>query len=340
MGYVATRGCPHQCAFCYNAVFNERQWRHPSVAKVVRDVNALADRHRLGGVVFHDDNFTANRQWALDVLEGLRVPALHIETRIDYVSDAFLQQLVDRKVQSVFFGIESGSDRILDLLKKGFSVQDIRRALSLVNRHPLLAKLSVILGCPTETVADHRATLDLVIWCIENLPRTGFTIGFYLPFPGTPLFDLCCQRGFTRPEKFEGWVRMDRWGNQETPIPWTDGEYLTSREVAKLRKWSRDLIRLRASSRWRDRLGYVVLRWRFRNSGSRLVLVVGGFAQRLRWRASRAFRDRRRRRAPFACASFCSSLFWQQRTGRGESEQKVAKDAKKKREVSRDEDVL
>jgi radical SAM superfamily enzyme YgiQ (UPF0313 family) len=287
-GYVASRGCPHQCGFCYNLVFNKRKWRHPSAEKVVRDVNALAARHDLGGVIFHDDNFTANRRWALSVLEGLKVSALHIETRIDYVTEEFLQELVSRNVRSVFFGVECASDRMLALMKKGFTVADTKRALAAVAKYPLNMKLSLIVGGPTETVREYQATLDLIVWCVENLPRAAFTVGFYLPFPGTPLFPLCVDRGFKPPDRLEGWVAMDRWGNQSTPIPWTDGEFLTSDETARIRRWASDLVGLRRSRRLTDRLRYCLLKWRFRHSGGMLVRMAQRLDMWFRWRFSRA----------------------------------------------------
>jgi radical SAM superfamily enzyme YgiQ (UPF0313 family) len=294
MGYVASRGCPHQCGFCYNMVFNARRWRHPSAAKVIRDVRALAERHNLGGVVFHDDNFTANQGWALEVISGLKVAALHVETRIDYVTEKFMQALADRNVQSIFFGIEFGSERMLKLIAKGFTVDRTRQSLSIVSKYPMSVKLSLIVGGPTETVTEYQATLRLIVWCIENMPRVGFTVGFYLPFPGTPLFDLCVQRGFQKPQRFEDWVVMDRWGNQETPIPWTDGTFLTATETARIRRWTGTLLTLYRDRSLGGRLRYVLLRWRFLHSGTRLVRAWLAWrrwgrqlADRWRWRLSR-----------------------------------------------------
>jgi anaerobic magnesium-protoporphyrin IX monomethyl ester cyclase len=280
-GYIASRGCPHACAFCYNHFFNRRRWRHPSAAKVVRDVNRLIRQYRLGGVLFMDDNFTAKRSWALEILDGLEAAALHLETRIDYIKGDFLAELAKRKVRSLFIGVESGSDRMLELMAKGFGAADIHRALDLLKTSRVPAKLSFIFGMPTETVEEHRATLRLIVRCIETLPRVGFTLGFYLPYPGTPMFELAVKGGFEKPQRFEDWVVLDRWGSQDLPITWTAEPYLTPSETARLRNWSGVLLQLRDSRRLADRVRYRLVRWRFLNSGTRLVRFGGALKQRV-----------------------------------------------------------
>jgi len=293
-GYIASRGCPHACAFCYNHFFNRRRWRHPSSAKVIRDVNRIIREHRLGGVLFMDDNFTAKRSWALEILDGIEAAALHLETRIDYIKRDFLAELVQRKVRSLFIGVESGSDRMLELIKKGFCVADTYRAFELVKECGIPVKLSFILGLPSETLKEYRQTLRMIVWCIEGLERVGFTIGFYLPYPGTPLFDLAVERGFEKPRGFEDWVVLDRWGSRRMPLPWIDGSFVTTDETAYLRDLTGRLLALRSSQGAGNRLRYRLLRWRFLNSGSAPVRLAGalkrgaGFARRYAaWRLSR-----------------------------------------------------
>jgi len=292
-GYVASRGCPHACRFCYNQFFNKRRWRHPSAEKLVGDLNALIDKHRLGGVVFLDDNFTVNKTWMSSVLSGIKACGLHLETRIDYIDDAFLKELVDHRVKNLFIGVESGSDRILTLIDKGFTVADIHRALGLIESYGITVKLSFIFGVPTETYAEYRQTLALIIWCIENITRVGFTVGFYLPYPGTPLFETCVERGFKKPARFEEWTALDRWGKQDMDLPWVEGHYITAGETAVLRELTSRLLSLRNASSWGARLRYRALRFRFLHSGSallrgtsRLRHAVAWVRRYLRWRLS------------------------------------------------------
>ena len=276
-GYVASRGCPHACGFCYNHFFNQRTWRRQSAEKVVAEVNALVQRHNLGGVFFYDDNFTANKKWALTVLEGLKTEGLHVETRVDYLSPEFLAELVKRRVGSMFIGMESGSDRVLDLLCKGFHVSETRRVVQTLKAFPGYLMLSFIVGAPTETLAEYHQTLRLVLHCLESLPRVGFTLGFYLPYPGTPLFELCVQRGFARPTRLVDWEALDRWGNIDLPIPWTDGYRLTPSEVKQLRAALRRMKLSRSRTDPLGRLWHGLLRQRFLRSAT----PAGRFLARL-----------------------------------------------------------
>ncbi|MBI4797291.1 MAG: B12-binding domain-containing radical SAM protein [Desulfarculus sp.] len=279
-GYVASRGCPHACGFCYN-----RTWRHPSAAKVISDVNELVGRHRLGGVFFYDDNFTANKKWALTVIGGLATKGMHIETRIDYLNPGFIQELTEGGVGSLFIGCESGSDRVLSLLNKGFTVADTRRVIGELKAYPGYVMLSFIVGVPSETLAEYQDTLRLVIWCLEGLPRVGFTLGFYLPYPGTPLYETCVERGFERPQAMADWEKLDRWGRTDMAIPWTQGFALQSGEVLELRRALLRMKRLRGRADWLGRAWYRLLRARFLASATPKGARLAALARAADWLA-------------------------------------------------------
>lgn len=271
MGYVVSRGCPHPCAFCYNIVFNQQKWRRRGVEKAIHEINELAAKHNLDALLFHDDNFTVNKKWAFEILDGINVRGVHLETRIDYVDDKFLKGLEDRNVASIFFGVESGSNRLLELIKKEFTTEDIVDALTKAKNNSFGIKLSFIVGVPTETLSEYRSTLDLAVWALEILPDVGFTFGFYSPYPGTPLFDLCLEKGFKKPERFADWTIVDRWGTREMPLPWIEGQYMTSTEVARIRVIINRMTTLYKSPSVINNAKYSVLKYRFLNSGTRHI---------------------------------------------------------------------
>jgi radical SAM superfamily enzyme YgiQ (UPF0313 family) len=139
--------------------------------------------------------------------------------------------------------------------------------------------LSFIVGVPSETLAEYQETLRLVLWCLETLPRVGFTLGFYLPYPGTPLYELCVERGFERPQAMADWEKLDRWGRTNMAIPWTQGFVLQSGEVLGLRRTLLRMKRLRHRTDWRARAWYALLKARFLASatprGALLARLVG-----------------------------------------------------------------
>lgn len=271
MGYVVSRGCPHPCAFCYNIVFNQKKWRRRGAEKAIYEINTLAKEHNLDALLFHDDNFTVNKKWAFEILSGINVRGVHLETRIDYVDDKFLKQLEEHNVASIFFGVESGSNRLLELIKKEFTYEDIVSALVKTKKCSYGLKLSFIVGVPTETLSEYRQTLDLAIWALENLPDVGFTFGFYSPYPGTPLFELCVERGFKRPERFEDWTMLDRWGTREMPLPWIEGSYITSTEVARIRYIAGIMVKFYKNKSFLNNIKYAIYKFRFLNSGTTMI---------------------------------------------------------------------
>lgn len=280
--YVASRGCPHACGFCYNLSFNKRTWRGPSANKVIADITSVAKKYKIDTVLFYDDNFTANTKWALQVLRGLKengIRGSHIETRVDYITEDFLRELKDLGVKSLFLGVESGSDRILQLISKGFKLKDTENALNLLKKYSIPAKLSFIVGFPTEKLAEYRLTLKLIVKCLENY-NVGFTIGFYLPYPGSTLFNLCVERGFEKPKRFMDWEILDRWGGGEYLIlPWTDEMFLDSREIQKLHILIGKMYSLRNSKNLLGIAFYKLVKFRFLNSGVSLVKILDVFAK-------------------------------------------------------------
>lgn len=287
MGYVASRGCPHSCAFCHNLVFNRKTYRKPTAQKVIDDINVLSAKHDFNGIVFFDDNFTVNKKWAVEVLQGIDLTAFHVETRIDYVTEKFIGNMYDSGVKSFFLGVESGSDRLLKLLSKGFNREKIKKSLSILASNPVDVKISLIVGVPTETLDEYRQTLSLVLWCLENIDRIDISLGAYLPYPGTPLYDLCVERGFEKPQKLVDWAKLDRWGHEDLTLPWTENTHLTSFEVKKLRNTIEKVIELNQSGKngMLTSIKKRLLKKRIKLSGTRFIklfspidtLLIKGF---------------------------------------------------------------
>lgn len=220
LGYVASRGCPYGCGFCYNLKFNQRTWRPFAAATVIEDIQMLKDRYGINEVHFWDDNFFVDRSRALRLIEAIGViPG--IEIRIDALDEELVRQLHAYKVDQLLIGAESGSDRVLRLINKGFNTEKMREKIQLLARYHIKALYSFILGIPTETRDELYQTLDLIVAIHRMHPVASFTVGSYLPYPGTPLYAQAIAGGFQPPETTEEWGRIDRWKNSVV-LPWVD----------------------------------------------------------------------------------------------------------------------
>jgi len=204
--FITSRGCPHRCAFCFNQRFNRGRWRAHSEAFVTEKVLELKESLNLDGIRFWDDNFFTNKNRAFSILEQVDLPYT-AEIRVDYFDEDFAERLNKTQCRMVLLGLESGSDRILKLIKKDTTVQTNWRAHHILLNYPEIAiHPSVIVGFPTETIQDYQKTLNLLAEMIMTKPNFWFVrLGIYVPYPGAELFDVAIQKGLNPPETLAEW---------------------------------------------------------------------------------------------------------------------------------------
>ncbi len=210
---ITSRGCPYQCGFCYNLNFNKGRFRAHSVGYVVDEVNYLKDNYGVDGLFFFDDNLFADKKRAFEIIKKVQLP-YQAEFRIDIVDENMARELSQTRCIETLIGIESGSNRILKLMNKGFAVKQIWRGLEILYKHKIPMGLSFVLGLPTETWKEAQQTIKLIADIHKRFPQVSDTIGVFLPHPGTDLYDLALKHGFKPPEKTEDWNLLDRQHGQ------------------------------------------------------------------------------------------------------------------------------
>ena len=222
IAYKTSRGCTFNCGFCYNKAFNRGKWRAWSIDTVVDDINFLKKNYGVNAVKFYDDNFFINRDRALEILEKIDLPS-HIEIRIDMITEDLVLKLKELKVRDGLIGIESGSNRILKLINKGYTVDKIKEGVRILAKHDLYVTYSTIVGLPTETKEEFEKTINLMYWVYKNHPRAGFTLGSYLPYPGSSMYEFAIEQGFKPPEETGDWGSIDRF-RKDFLSPWVDNK--------------------------------------------------------------------------------------------------------------------
>src|SRR3989344_5830786 len=228
LGFISSRGCPFNCGFCYNQAFNNRRWRAHSADKVVQEVTYLKDNYNIDGIKFYDDLFFSNPKRAIDILERIKLP-WYGEVRIGMVTPHMVDKCIKTEAKEILFGLESGSDRILKLMNKQQNVKQIYDGVKMLAKAPELRVVgSFIVGCPTETKEETFETVDMILNLQKIHPSMRYSVGFYLPYPGSEMYTMAVQLGFKPPEKTEDWDQLDRWANKLTLswLTWTqDSDY-------------------------------------------------------------------------------------------------------------------
>lgn len=236
IAYKTSRGCPFNCAFCYNNLFNKNKWRTWSIDAVVEDIKFLKDNYHIDAIKFYDDNFFVNKYRALEILEKIKLPA-HLEIRIDSITEEIAVKLKEYRVFDMLIGVESGSNRLLTLIDKRFTVDKVMEAIKIIAKYDLPAAYSVIVGLPTETKEEFESTIDLLYKIYKIHPRAVFTLGAYLPYPGSKMYDFALENGFKPPVKTEDWGKIDRF-RKDFNSPWVNvKEVWRIREYFKFLNW-------------------------------------------------------------------------------------------------------
>ena len=110
----------------------------------------------------------------------------------------------------IYVGAESGSQRILDYLKKGIKVEQIFTAAQILRERGINASFSWIIGFPKETKEDVKATIKAVQKVAKIMPEADQRIKVYTPYPGSVLFEEAVSMGYRPPETLEGWRKYTR----------------------------------------------------------------------------------------------------------------------------------
>lgn len=206
---VTSRGCPGNCTFCYTKSMWGYKWSARSPEMVVEEMRRLlAFDPRLGGFIIMDDLFATDPVRVGHICTIIKDSGLDIvwncEIRADMINEDLLGTMKAAGCKQVLMGIESGSQRLLDLVRKDITVEDIRKACRLIHGADMEVYAMLVNALPTETVEDIRATDHLL-----KEVRPDFTeFLVYMPYPGTPLFDLAVQEGFVAPRTLEEWAHM------------------------------------------------------------------------------------------------------------------------------------
>ncbi len=226
-----SRGCPFDCGFCSSASLRQRKWRAMSVEKSLERIIGPIKQFNLDGIWIRDDEFYIDRNRADSICEGIIKSGIKIKwytsgTRIDIFnrsSDEQIKLLKKSGADTLKFGAESGSDRILKLMQKGIRREDTIKANLKAKRCGITPAFALMVGFPGETLDDINQTIELFVQLKKDNPKAQFeAIGTYTALPKTPLYELAIKSGLKPPRNLEGWIYWlsDEYDIEGRKIPW------------------------------------------------------------------------------------------------------------------------
>jgi radical SAM superfamily enzyme YgiQ (UPF0313 family) len=185
---ITTRGCPFGCIYCSTMAFHGRKYRTRSIPNVLDELEYLIERYKVNNISFVDDNFTMQNDRVFKLCEEIRNRKLSIEwgcsARVDQVSESLLKTMKETGCRDIFFGIESASQRVLDLVNKRFTVNQAKEAVKKAEQLGIRTHCSFIIGLPGESA---RSLNEMMSFIDETRPSGRVLPNVLEILPGTEL---------------------------------------------------------------------------------------------------------------------------------------------------------
>jgi len=214
---VSSRGCPYSCSFCYTAGGKKYRERTPSsVVDEMRASVALGIHEFL----FFDETFTINKERIYQVCDAIIASGLDVlwdvRARVDCVDEPLLRRMKEAGCGRVQYGIESGTQRVMDILNKGTTLEQAREAIRLTRRVGLSTYADFMIGAPGESREEIMETLRFAQRL--NLDYVHFSVT--MPLPNTVLHRMGVRQGLITDETWRDFAK-DPTTTFEVPY-WTE----------------------------------------------------------------------------------------------------------------------
>ncbi len=194
-----SKGCPYRCIFCTVA---RTKWKKRSAPSILEELRYLKRNYDIKTVSFFDETFTIDRQRVVDIAQGVREAGLGIKwycnTRVDLVDEELMQVMYKGGCRGISYGVESGSQEVLDNAGKDCTVNQAENAIKWAKKAGIKVYCSFIFGLPGETSETVRETLGF----IKGVLTTSAQFNVAVPYPGTELYDIVYRE---RAQSPTGW---------------------------------------------------------------------------------------------------------------------------------------
>jgi anaerobic magnesium-protoporphyrin IX monomethyl ester cyclase len=224
---LTSRGCVYWCKYCSAVRMLGRKYRVRSPKNVVDEIEYLNKKFGATRFTFYDDAFTIDQSRAKEICEQIKNRKMKIrwncETRVDAVTKELLLTMKEAGCTDVWFGVESGSQVVINAMDKGFNIEQTTKAFKWAKEAGLMTFADTILGFPGESKETAWETIKFV----EKLDPDDAAYYIATPYPGTPLYDEV---------KDNGWLQITDFDKYDTATPTFTNPKLEMNELREIRE--------------------------------------------------------------------------------------------------------
>ena len=225
---VSSRGCPYQCVFClWPRTMYGRKYRARSSENVVDEVEHVVEEYGVDEIYFDDDCLTLDKGRLIRICRGIIERGVDVkwmcQSRVDNVDRELLSEMKKAGCHYIKYGVESGSQRVLDAMKKGIILEDARRAFTLTRKVGIKTQAFFLFGLPWDNHETIRETIEFA----KELKPDSAQFAIVVPHPGTELYDICLEKG---------WLKYDSWEDFDCRKALIETKKLSARDVERYRR--------------------------------------------------------------------------------------------------------
>jgi len=194
---LGSRGCPYRCSFCSSRSISGTRFRHHSIDRVIHEITRLVREYGQESVHLMDDNIAVDRKHFGALCDAIVAAGLHKEAffhgsmRGDNATDDVLDAAQKANFKILYFGLETGNERLMKAINKGETVAQVVEAIERASAKGFSVGATVILGLPSETRKERRE----IVRFVNRLPLGSVRFNTLTPYPGTPVYEEESPRG-------------------------------------------------------------------------------------------------------------------------------------------------
>lgn len=222
---ITSRGCPMQCSFCASAALHGPKLRLRSPENIVDEMEHLVEDYDVETIAFMDDTFTLNRKRVEEICAEIKKRNLEVlwgcTARVDNLSKDLLKQMREAGCITLFMGVESADQQILDQVDKKTTISKIKHAFELSRKEKIRTIASVVLGMPGDTKESMWRTIKFV----QELKPSYAIFSLATPYPGTRFYQQMVE---------ENLIKVKDWSKYTLISPIIDTMECSLEELRKI----------------------------------------------------------------------------------------------------------